>query len=111
MSYGFEDGLKAAIGGVVSGIIISAIFQVLKSLGPEYASYIALFELVNLAGSIMAIAKLKYLASGYLIGFLAGLWLMSLSGLVESWLLLLYAIVGIPVIVGRFTRWAEDIFD
>ena len=107
----FESGFKAAILGAIVGSVLSVVLAVIKALGPMYASYVSFFDLINLVGSILFITKLKYLASGYLIGYLLALWLLSYAGLAESWLVLLYAIVGLPIIFLRFIGKASDFLD
>ncbi len=106
-----EDGFKTAFIGTITGLVLSVVLVIIKGLGPLYASYVSLFQLLNLVGSILLITKLKYWASGYLIGYLFAMWLLSNFGLVESWLVLLYAIVSIPLIIARFTGKLADFLD
>jgi hypothetical protein len=107
----FEDGIKAAILGILTGLVTSSILVVIKELGPTYASYGTLFELVNLVGSILVITKFKHIGSGYLAGYILGFGILSYVGLVETWLFILYAVVGVPIIVSRFTEKVQDILD
>ena len=81
------------------------------SIGPTYASYVSIFELFNLLGSITIMTKFKYWASGYLIGYLFAITILSYIGLAESWLVVLYAIVGIPIIILRFFGKVADFLD
>jgi len=107
----FEDGFKAAFVGAITGLVISIILVLIKVFGPMYSSSVTLIELGSLVASILLITKLKYWATGYLAGYLLAMWLLSFIGLAETWLFLLYALVGIPVIILRFFGKIADFLD
>ena len=111
MAEDIENGFKAAFVGAITGLVISAIILIIKTFNPMHASFASLFDLCNLVASILVITKLKYWGSGYLISYLVSMWLLSNIGLTESWLVLLYATVGIPTIILRFFGKLPDFLD
>lgn len=109
MSAEIEEGLKGAIIGVISGIIISVFLMAIKSSELISPHYIALFEVVNLVGSIVLIAHMESWGIGYLIGWLFGMGIMSYSGLVESWLVILYFIVGVLILIQKILQKIKEL--
>jgi len=104
MPSGFEEGLKQALVEVIGGIIISVFLMAIRNSGLVPPSYISLFDLVNLVGSILLVIGMEYWGTGYLVGWLAGIWIMHYSGLVEAWLVILYFVVGLTILVARFLK-------
>jgi|WetSurMetagenome_2_1015567.scaffolds.fasta_scaffold779365_1 hypothetical protein len=107
----FEDGIDAAFGGTIAGFVLSVVFAVGKMLAPSYSSLFALIEVLNLLGTILFVTKMKYLGSGYLLGYLIGFGLSAAFNFEEPWVFLLYAFVGIPLIFIRFTERVQDYLD
>jgi hypothetical protein len=107
----FEDGIGAAFWGTITGLMLSVVLVVGKTLGPSYASMFAIIEVFNLLGTILFVTKMKYLGSGYLLGYLFGFGLSAIFNFEEPWVFLLYAFVGIPLIFIRFTERVQDYLD
>ncbi len=105
-----EAGLKTALAGVLGGVALGAAFRIIRTIAPEYGTIVTLLELLNLLGSVIFMVKMKYRGSGYLIGYLLGIWLMGYLGIEESWKVALCAIVGVPLILVRFTKKVQRIF-
>jgi hypothetical protein len=100
----FKAGFKASLKGAFVGVILSVVFSTIKQLTPTYTVFVDLFLLLNLVGSVLLITKLKYWGSGYLVGYLFAIWVMNYFGLIETWLVMLYAVVGVAYIIIRFSR-------
>ena len=110
MSEGIEKGFSEAIVGVVVGIVLSALLGVIPTLSfvPSYfAGICQLLEVISLVGGILLIFAMESWGLGYLLGWLFGMWIMSNTGLVESWLFTLYAVVGVVVIVVKILEKVE----
>ena len=104
MSDDARSGFRDAVEGVLAGIILSAFLGVIPTI-PSVPSYwvgiIQLIEVVNLVGSILLVFAMESWGAWYLAGWLFGTWIMSSAGLVESWLLTIYAIGGVLALVGK----------
>jgi len=109
MSAGFEEGFKEAIMGVISGIIISVFLMVIRSSELVPPPYIALFEIVTLVGGLVLIARMESWGIGYLIGWLFCMWIMSHSGLVENWLVVVYFVVGVPILILKILQGIKEL--
>jgi hypothetical protein len=96
------SGFGDAVVGIFEGIIVSAllgIIPLIPNVPSYYVGMIQLFQAVYLIGSILVILAMKSWGFWYLLGWLFGMWIMSVGGLVESWLFTLYVIVGILTMV------------
>lgn len=112
MAAEFREGFKGAIIGVICGVIISAFLFVIKSsalVPPSYMGLFSLFEIVSLVGGIILITQMESWGIGYLIGWLFGMWIMSYSGLVENWLVVLYFVVGGLVLIGKILQKIKEL--
>lgn len=110
MSESIESGLRGAVLGALGGFILSTLLGVIPTLSfvpSYYVGIFQLFEVVSLVGGILLIFAMESWGFGYLLGWLVGMWVMSLSGLVEPWLFTLYAIVGAVVLVMKIVQKAE----
>jgi hypothetical protein len=98
---GPESGFRDAVIGVLEGIIVSTVLGIIPQI-PNIPSYyvgiIQLFEAIYLIGGILVILAMESWGFWYLSGWLLGMWIMSGTGLVESWLFALYFIVGAPTL-------------
>jgi hypothetical protein len=107
MSYDPQSGLRDAIQDVLEGIIVSAVLGIIPLI-PNVPSYyvgiIQLFEAMYLIGGILVILAMERWKFGYLLGWLLGMWIMSSTGFVESWLFTLYIIVGVVVLILKVLR-------
>ena len=107
MSNDLQNGLRDAIIDVLEGIIVSAVLGIIPLI-PNVPSYyvgiIQLFEVVYLVGGILVILAMERWKLGYLLGWLLGMWIMSSTGLVESWLFMLYVVVGAVVLFVKVLR-------
>jgi len=105
---GFRNVIEDIVSGIVLGVFLSAILPILKTLPSIPSYYISLFQLievVNLFGSIFVVFAMEKWGFFYLLGWLLGMWVMSYTGLVEYWLLVLYGTVGIIVLVLKILKW------
>lgn len=112
MSNEVKEGFKEAIMGVIGGIIISALLTAIKSsalLPPSYIALIAVLQVISFVGGIILITQMESWGAGYLIGWLFGIWVMSLSGLVENWLAELYFVVGVVVFIGKIFQKIKEL--
>ena len=109
MSGGFEKGLREALLEVITGFVASAILLAFINSGfiPDY--YMDLFYLVNLVGTILGIVSMPYLGTSYLFGWLFGMWIMSYSGLIENWVIVLYLVVGLTVLFLKLLKKIEEL--
>jgi hypothetical protein len=111
MSDDIGEGLSDAMWGAIEGAILSCLFSVFSEVVvtlPDVPSYaIGIFQLLGvvlLVGSMLVVPKMKLWRIAYLIGWLLGTWIMYTAGLVESWLLVVYVIVGILAFIGKIFR-------
>jgi len=111
MSDSVEKGLKEAVAGVFAGIILSAVLGIIPTLPNIPPYYVGLFQLIpiiNLIGSIVVVTTFESWGFWYLIGWLFGMWIMSSTGFVESWLFILYLVVGVVVLVLKIIEKLKD---
>jgi len=107
MSDSVEKGLKEAVAGVLAGIILQAVLGIIPTLPNIPTHYVALFQLIpiiNLIGSIVVVTAFESWGFWYLIGWLFGMWIMSSTGFVESWVFILYLVVGGVVFVLKLLK-------
>lgn len=110
MSDNIQSGFRNAIVGVLLGIIFSTILGAISkipSVPPQYVGIIRLIQVVYLVAGILVILAMESWAFWYLIGWLLGIWIMYSVGLVESWLFVVYAIIGVVVLVVKILRKAR----
>jgi len=107
MSDDIQSGFRDAVIGILEGIIVSAVLGIIPKipLVPSYyVGIIQLIEAVYLVAGILVILAMESWGFWYLLGWLFGMWIMSSTGLVESWLLTLYAIVGAVVLLVKILK-------
>jgi len=111
MSDDIQDGIRDAIVGILEGIIVSTVLGIIP-LFPNVPSYyvgiIQLFQALYLIAGILVILKMESWKFWYLVGWLIGMWIMSSTGLVESWLFVLYLVVAVPTLIIKALRKAES---
>lgn len=98
MSYDTESRLRDAIVDVLEGIIVSAVLGIFTLITNVPSNYVAIFQLLEimfLIGGMLVILVMEKWKLGYLLGWLIGMSIMSSLGLIESWLFILYAVVGL----------------
>ncbi|MGI6589427.1 MAG: hypothetical protein ACOX1V_02065 [Candidatus Iainarchaeum sp.] len=99
----FNNGFSEAVGGVIEGIVVSAIFAVMLPMIPQYAwmFYLGLFAIsIGTAFTLMT-ARFTYLA-----GWFFGVWILLPTNLLTAFDLLIY--VGIPIIgliIGGYLKY------
>jgi len=101
MSDDIERGLVNAIREVLEGIILSAVLGIIPKLPLMPSYYAGIFQLIQavyLIVGILVILKMESWGFWYLAGWLFGMWIMSTAGLIESWLFIIYAVVGVLVL-------------
>jgi len=111
MSDGIQSGFRNAVIGILEGIILSAVLGIIPQLQlvpSYYVGIIQLIEAVYLVGGILVILAMESWGFWYLIGWLFGMWIMSTAGLVESWLFIVYAVVGVPALIGKTLQKARS---
>jgi hypothetical protein len=103
-----EEGLEAMT-GILAGIILQAVLGVIPGL-PNIPAYmraraaLQLIPIINLVGSIVIVAAFDSWGLWYLIGWLFGTGIMAIAGLIESWLLTLYLVVGAIALVLKILK-------
>lgn len=78
----FEHGIKRAITEIIGGLVIATILNAFISSGLLDPSYLFLFKLLNMIGTIALILAMPYWGAFYLLGWLFGLLTLSQSGLI-----------------------------
>jgi len=87
---------------------VLGIIPQLQLVPSYYVGIIQLIEAVYLVGGILVILAMESWGFWYLIGWLFGMWIMSTAGLVESWLFIVYAVVGVPALIGKTLQKARS---
>lgn len=98
-----EYGFKRAIEEIVTGIVISALFQGFANTGLIPGYYEVVFHLVNVSSAVALVFAAPFWATSYTIGWLFGLSIMSRSGLIEAWEFVIY-LTPLFVLVLRLIR-------
>lgn len=96
-----EEGYREAIEGVVVGFIIQISIVVLREISIIPSTYVILLQLIQVAGiigDILLILTKLYRGIGFLMGWAFGMGIMAYAGFVETWLIVLYLVVGIIAI-------------
>jgi hypothetical protein len=97
MSDSAKSGFGKAVKGVLWGTFLSIFLRVISAL-PFVPSYIVgifqLLEALSFVGGLLVIFAMGSWGFGYLVGWLFGMWIMSIVGLVEPSLFNLYLVVG-----------------
>lgn len=104
----FEQGVRDAFQGIMEGIMIDAVVQTalvivktMPNVPSYYASMFQLIEVLMLIGSIFAVFKIETWKFMYLLGWILAMGFLDYVKLVEHWLFVLYACVGIPILIIR----------
>jgi hypothetical protein len=104
---GLRDAFKDTIEGIVALALLSATITILKTT-PNLPSYyplmLQLVEIAMLFGSIFVVFQIESWRFTYLIGWLLGMWILYYVKLVDLWLFILYAAVGVPSLVAKFFK-------
>jgi hypothetical protein len=109
MAEGIGHGLKAAITGLVFGLILSALMStlVISVMGESGRNITVLINLASMLWGIIQFERAKYWGLMYSLGYFAGLFLIG-KYLMEPWEQLAYiAILGVYIvqkIVRRISR-------
>lgn len=107
MSDDIQSGLHSAITEILEGIVLSVILGIIPAI-PNVPSYyvgiIQWIEVFYLVAGILVILAMESWKFWYLVGWLFGMMIMSTAGLIESWLFIIYVIVGIPVLIIKALR-------
>lgn len=107
MSDGIESGLGSAVIEVLEGIVLSAVIGIIPKLPMVPSYYAGIFQLVEVlffVGSILVVLAMESWGFWYLLGWLFGMWIMSNTGLVDSGLFSLYAVVGAVVLFVKILK-------
>ena len=104
MPNGFVKGLRGAIVGVMVDLLVYYLLEAVKDIGEGSFYYIVLIETVMLVASILVIAKMESWGTWYLVGWLAGTWIMVYSEVFEIWLAVLYTIIGLLILALRSSK-------
>lgn len=106
-----QSGLRDAIEETVGGFILSTflgIIPLIPNMPSYYVGMIRLFEVIYLVAGILVILAMESWKLLYLLGWLFGMWIMSTAGLVESWLFIVYVVVGVPVLIVKAFQKAKS---
>jgi hypothetical protein len=104
---GVRDAFQDTLEGMVAGVLIQVTLTILKTM-PDvpsyYASLIQLIEVLLLIGSIFVVFQIETWRFMYLLGWILAMWFLDYAGLVEHWLFIVYACVGIPTLIIRIFK-------
>lgn len=92
-----EHGYRRAFIEVFDGIILGSLINAFAGLGILPQSYFLYFKLLSFLGLIALILVMPYWGSGYMVGWLIGLYLMAKMGLIGPIEFIIY--VGVPFII------------
>lgn len=99
-----QKGFQEAVEGVVVGFVIQIfiiVFQKIPIIPSTYVLSLQLIQIVGLIGDIILIATMQYRGFGFFVGWVFGMGIMAYAGLVETWLIVLYIVVGIITIFAK----------
>ena len=104
----FKYGTKRAIGEIISGFVTSIIVDAFASSGLLPPSYVFLFGLINVLGTITLILTMPVWGITYLFGWMIGVYLMFQSGLIGILESILYLGIPIAILLFRIKSWLEE---
>jgi hypothetical protein len=78
----FKHGNARAISETATGIVIGILLSALASTGFIPLSYIFLFKLISIVAVVSLVLAMPYWGTGYLLGWLFGVFVLVESGLV-----------------------------
>jgi hypothetical protein len=107
MSDDIQSGFGSAVVEVLEGIILSAVIGIIPKLPIVPSHYVVIFQLVEVlffVGSILVVLAMESWGFWYLLGWLFGMWIMSSTGFVESWLFILYVLIGAVVLLVKIFK-------
>jgi hypothetical protein len=110
MSDDIQSGFRDALIEILEGIIVSAVLGIIPLIPNVPSYYVGMIQLIQalyLIVGILVILKMKSWKFWYLIGWLIGMWIMSTAGLIESWLFIVYAVVGVPTLITKALQKAR----
>lgn len=99
-----RNGFITATVGVLNGIILYYLLKGFVDAGLLNASWLAVYELVNILAIFVFVHKTPYWGTGYLFGWWFGFGIVWYSGLVGSLEFAVYSIVLVFVLVTRILR-------
>jgi|Deesub1362A_J573_1020465.scaffolds.fasta_scaffold00483_30 hypothetical protein len=101
---GFEHGYKRAITEIITGIVMGILLSTLESTGLIPPSYIFPFKLTSIIGVVSLILAMPYWGTGYLLGWLLGVFVLMESGLVGIFDFIVYFVAPFAILLIRFMR-------
>ena len=96
-----EHGFRRVITEIIVGLIPSIFITALAESKTLDSSSLPLFHLASIAFSILLIIKMKYWSTKYLIGWVIGISIMIMSGLVGTFEAALYFLVPLTILIRR----------
>jgi len=99
-----RNGIITATVGVLNGVILYYLLKGFVDAGLLNASWLAVYELVNILAILVFVHNTPYWGTGYLFGWWFGFGIMWYSGLVGSLEFAVYSIVLVFVLVTRILR-------
>ena len=101
------SGLKAAIIGVVFGIILTFLINFMVEVGwlPDFAQPV--FSVVSIIGNILTLTKMRSWGIFYTVGWLSGSFLF--MGMMSTTDLVLNIVVPILIFLIRFVLWVKQL--
>jgi hypothetical protein len=94
----FENGLKRAFGEIIGGVITSSLLTAFLKSGVIPWYYVIFIEV---AGTIALFLAMKYWGTTYHVGWIFGILLLSISGLVGPVEFVLFLIIPIIIVLIR----------
>jgi hypothetical protein len=99
-----RNGFITATVGVLDGIVLYYLLKGFVDTGLLNASWLAVYELVNILAILAFVHSTPYWGIGYLFGWWFGFGIMWYSGLVGSLEFAVYSMVLVFVLVTRILR-------
>ncbi len=100
LEYGFKRAVTEIIGGFISSLILDGFVE----SGAIPVSYMLLFHILNVVGTVTLILVMPFWATTYIIGWFFGLFILSGSGLVNGLDFLFYFVPLLFVLGWRFFK-------
>ncbi len=102
-----EHGFERAISEIFSGFLIGVLIQILseiKIVPYNIHDYILSLKLIEFLGLVSLVYVTPYWGTGYLIGWLFGVYIMAKAGLLGISELIFYFVIPLIVLLARFAK-------
>ncbi len=102
---GFAYGIRRAIAEIIGGFVLSSVVMEFAKIGIITPTYLLLFNIINIVGTLVLFYVMPVWSTVYLIGWIVGIWLMISSGLMGWGDLLLYLVIPLAFLILRAMKW------